>query len=65
MVACCAESAALYVIVNEMQKVEALTQHSDVWRDSGANRCVWPANEIMECLCWQKGDSGDFAVVRM
>ena len=65
VVACCVDSAILYVIVDVLQQVSELSPHSSVWRHDGSRRFVWKVSEVSECLAWQQRPGSELLVVRM
>jgi hypothetical protein len=65
VLACCVDSVDAYVIVNELHKVADLSAHSSTWSQRAAERKVWPARQLSECIAWQTLASGDIVALRM
>ena len=51
--ACCAEATGHYLIVEQLQKVATLSQHSSKFRMARATRAVWRMCDVALCAAWK------------
>ena len=65
VVACCLESEDLFVVVDVLVLVEAMSEHSGAWTSVGASRAVWRVADLGECTAWKRTSVSDLTVVRM
>ena len=53
VLACCCEAAVLLVVVNSLERSEQLSPRVSQWHLRAAERQVWRASALDECLAWQ------------
>jgi hypothetical protein len=65
VVACGAEEAELFVVVDPWHRIYALSAHSSAWALRSDVREVWGFAEIAECGAWQRKATGEIIAIRL
>ena len=53
VLACCAEESGHCLIVDQLQKLATISQHSSKWSATAPSRAVWLMYEASNCLAWK------------
>ena len=65
VLACCCEGEDLYVVVDALRKISDLSPHANLWCTTAAERQVWIATDVAECLAWQLVPPNGVVAIRM
>ena len=65
VLACCIEGDMFFVIAKPMRKVSDLSSTSSRWTNLGAERAVWRATVLSECVAWKHVTARDVIALRL